>query len=129
MDEVELVNRTCVKCGKVFQEIKHPKGNKRKFCSEKCRKEFRKAYRKEYFRKRYAEDEEYRKRVTESNSKYLIEKRKVDKAKAIKDAAIDLYNAETLEDILAILDEKFNMKAEVYDKYAHSLRVSKESRS
>lgn len=129
MDEAKLVNRTCVNCGKVFQEVKHPRGNKRKFCSDKCRVEFRKAYRKEYFRKRYTEDEEYRKRVMENNSKYLIEKRKVDKAKAIKDAAIDLYNAETLEDILAILDEKFNMKAEVYDKYAHSLRVPKESRS
>lgn len=128
MDNVEMVNRTCVVCGKVFQEVKHPKGNKRKFCSHKCKIEHEKEYRRKYFRKRYQEDPEYRKRMCINNARHLVEKRKEDKAIALKDAAIDLYNAETLDDIIKILNEKFNMKAEVYDKYAYSLRVPKESR-
>lgn len=128
MDNVEMVDRTCVVCGKVFQEVKHPKGNKRKFCSHECELAYRREYRREYFRKRYKHDDAYREKTKHLNAQRLIEKRKVDKAEAIKDAAIDLYNAETLDDIINILNEKFNMKAEVYDKYAHSLRVPKESR-
>ena len=128
MDNVEMVDRTCVVCGKVFQEVKHPKGNRRKFCSHECELAHRREYRREYFRKRYKQDDEYREKTKILNAQRLIEKRKVDKAEAIRDAAIDLYNAETLDDIINILNEKFNMKAEVYDKYAHSLRVPKESR-
>lgn len=128
MDNVEMVNRTCVVCGKVFQEVKHPKGNKRKFCSHECELNHRREYRQEYFKKRYAEDPEYREKTKQANAKRLVEKRKTNRETALRDAAIDLYNAETLEDIIGILNEKFKMKAEVYDKYAHTLRVSKKSR-
>lgn len=127
MDNVEMVERVCVECGKTFQEVKHPKGNKRKFCSHECALAHRREYRQKYFRERYKMDKDYRDKLLRTNSQRLIEKRKTDKANAIRDAAIDLYNAETLEEILEILNEKFNMKAEVYDKYAHSIRVSKKS--
>ena len=128
MDNVEMVNRTCVVCGKVFQEVKHPKGNKRKFCSHECELAHRREYRREYFKKRYQEDSAYREKTRQVNAQRLVEKRKTKKEAAIRDAAIDLYNAETLEDIINILNEKFNIKSEVYDRYAHSLRVPKESR-
>lgn len=120
--EVEKVNRVCVRCGKVFQEVKHPKGNKRKFCSDVCKTAHRQEYRRDYFRKRYAEDEEYREKLCKNNAKYIVERRRIDKENALREAIVDLYNAETMEDIKRILEERFNMKAELYDKYAHALR-------
>ena len=120
--EMEMVSRACVVCGKTFQEIKHPKGNKRKFCSHECELAHRREYRRGYFRKRYQEDAEYREKTKLLNSKRLVDKRRIDKANAIREAAVDLYNTETIEDITKILNEKFSMKAEVYDRYAHALR-------
>lgn len=120
--EIEMVNRTCVVCGKVFQEVKHPKGNRRKFCSHECELVHRRDYRREYFRNRYREDTEYREKIKIFNSKRLVEKRRIDKDDALKEAAVDIYNAKTVEDVMSILNERFNMKAEVYDKYAHALR-------
>lgn len=128
MDNVEMVTRTCKVCGKDFQEAKCHTGNRRKYCSEECRKKFLKKYRNEYFKKRYYQDDEYRKRVREDNARRLIENRKKDKATALRQLAEELYYADTIEDIEKILTEKTTIKAELYDKYAHSLRVPKESR-
>ena len=127
MDNVEMVTRACKVCGKAFQEVKHPKGNRRKYCSDECRKKALKDYRTEYFKKRYYEDDEYRERVRKDNARRLVENRKKDKATALRQLAEELYYAETIEDIEKIVTEKTTIKAELYDKYAHSLRVPKES--
>lgn len=128
MEDAELVYRTCVVCGKTFSEIKHPKGNKRKTCSEECKAIRNRNNRLEYFRNRYHNDDEFREKIKTSSVKFMVDKRKKNKADAYDTAIKQLLEAETEEEIRAIIDKKFNMKSEVYDKNARTLRVSKESR-
>lgn len=129
MDNVEMVTRTCVVCGKTFTEPKIPSGNKRKYCSEECHKKKVNEYRREYLRKRYSEDAEYRDRVRQNNSQSMKKVRSTKKEAAMNEAVEQLAASSDKEFIRELLEKKFNIKAEVYDKNAHSLRVPKESRS
>ena len=129
MDNVEMVTRTCVVCGKTFTEPKIATGNKRKYCSEECHKQKINEYRREYLRKRYAEDTEYRDRVRQANSRSMKKVRSTKKEAAMNEVVEQLAASSDKEFIRELLDKKFNIKAEVYDKNAHSLRVPKESRS
>lgn len=127
MEDVKYVSRNCVVCGKAFSEVKHPKGNKRKFCSHECEIKHRREYRREYFRKRYGEDAEYRKRIKENNFKYGTEKRRADRKQFIMSIAESLATISDVSAIEEILEENFRPKNEKYDKHARTLRLSKES--
>lgn len=129
MEEPNLVERTCVVCGKVFTEIKHPKGNKRKFCSHECEVAHRREYRRKYFRRRYEEDEEYREHLKVNNSRYGTERRKAKKEKFMDNVVDILADCTNKKIIREILEENFRPKSEKYDKNARTLQVSKESRS
>lgn len=127
MDNVEYASRTCVVCGKVFTEVKHPNGNKRKFCSHECELKHRREYRRNYFNKRYENDAKYREKVKENNAKYGTEVRKAKKEQVLQEIVGILANTTDREKIRNILEEKFRIKSELYDKHARTLRVSKES--
>lgn len=129
MEDVEYVSRTCVVCGKAFTEVKHPKGNKRKFCSHECELAHRREYRRKYFRKRYDEDPEYREHLKETNAKYGTERRKANKEKFMADIVNALAEASDTNVIREILEENFRPKSEKYDRNARTLRVSEKSSS
>ena len=129
MDNVEYVSRTCVVCGKAFTEVKHPKGNKRKFCSHECELAHRREYRRKYFRKRYDEDPEYREHLKETNAKYGTERRKASKENFMTGIVELLASTNDKTVIRETLEENFRVKSEKYDKYSKALRLPKESRS
>lgn len=125
----EMVTRTCVVCGKKFQEVKHPRGNKRKFCSHECELEHRRNYRNEYFKKRYAEDEDYRNKVRQKYSERICKRRNENKKRVLEELATELSLETDTDKILEILNTNFRIKSELYDKNARTLQVSKESRN
>lgn len=126
MDNVEYVSRTCVVCGKAFTEVKHPSGNKRKFCSHECELAHRREYRRKYFQQRYEEDSEYRKKVKAYNSKHGVERRKSLREAFIDSMVATLAGIDDEKEIKNILEENFRVKSEKYDKHARTLRVPKE---
>lgn len=129
MDNVEYVSRTCVVCGKAFTEVKHPKGNKRKFCSHECEVAHRREYRRKYFRKRYDEDPEYREHLKETNAQYGVKRRQASKENFITGIVELLASTNDKTVIRETLEENFRVKSEKYDKYSKALRLPKESRS
>lgn len=129
MDNVEYVSRTCVVCGKAFTEVKHPKGNKRKFCSRECEVAYRREYRRKYFKKRYENDSEYREKLKEHNAKYGVKRRQASKESFITGIVELLASTNDKTVIRETLEENFRVKSEKYDKYSKALRLPKESRS
>lgn len=129
MDNVEYVSRTCVVCGKAFTEVKHPKGNKRKFCSHECEVAHRRAYRRKYFKERYENDPEYREKIKEHNAEYGVKRRQISKENFINEIVELLASTDDTNVIRETLEKNFRVKSEKYDKYARTLRLPKESRS
>lgn len=129
MDNVEYVSRTCVVCGKAFTEVKHPKGNKRKFCSHECELAHRREYRRKYFKERYEKDPEYREKIKEHNAEYSVKRRQKSKENFINEIVELLASTNDTNIIRKTLEKNFRVKSEKYDKYAKTLRLPKESRS
>lgn len=103
----------CKICGKEF-EVASKRGRVPQYCSDECR---RKAHSKVTTRnivKRYRTDDEFRKKRVAANVLGNRRRRETRREQAMQELISDLMQANTSDEVRAILEKKTRIKSEYY---------------
>lgn len=103
----------CKICGKEF-EVEKGRGRVPQFCSEECR---RKAHTKVTTRNiinRYHTDDEFRKKRIASNASGNRRRREARREQAMQELIFEVMQANTSDEVRAILEKKTRIKSEYY---------------
>lgn len=105
------IKKLCVECKKPIPSSRRQPA---KFCSKECAAAYRKRYQKEYIARRYATEEEYRKRRVQYALKANKAYKKKVRANLIMFYAKELHNlfekGATVEEIAVYVKQNFNIK-------------------
>ena len=103
----------CKICGKEF-EVASKRGRVPYYCSDECR---RKAHAKVTTRnitKRYHADDEFRKKRVAANALGNRRRREARREQAMQELIADLMQADTSDEVRAILEKKTRIKSQYY---------------
>lgn len=103
----------CKICGKEF-EVESKRGRVPQYCSDKCR---RKAHTKVTTRNltnRYRTDDEFRKKRVAANVLGNRRRREARREQAMQELISDIMQANTSDEVRAILEKKTRIKSEYY---------------
>lgn len=101
----------CTVCGKEMEWS--GRGREKLYCSRKCRNKHRSEYQKEYYRKRVTTDAEFRERHMDNIRKLNKLREQKYRTNKMRKLAERLYDTETVEEVLEILEANVRALKEV----------------
>lgn len=103
----------CKICGKEF-EVDKSRGRVPQFCSEECRRKAHTKITTRNIMNRYHTDEEFRKKRVASNVSSNRRRREARREQAMQELVVELMQANTSDEVRAILEKKTRIKSEYY---------------
>lgn len=103
----------CKICGKEF-EVDKSRGRVPQFCSEECRRRAHTKITTRNIMNRYHTDEEFRKKRVASNVSSNRRRREARREQAMQELVVELMQANTSDEVRAILEKKTRIKSEYY---------------